>query len=116
MYAMTRLVSVLVMLALLVGAAAPLAAAALPETGMPVDICPMMDHTPQDEPCIGQPCPCHGNGSETSALPDGTRLALPEVESAAPLPATRANVAPSVQRNCQAGFRAAIDHPPHRAA
>ena len=109
---MTRLVSVLVVLSMLVGAAAPLAAAARPETGMPVDICPMMDHTPQDVPCIGQPCPCHGTGSETSTLPDGTRLAPPETGTAVPLPATWAGVAPAAVPDCESGFHAAVDHPP----
>lgn len=80
---------------------------------MPVDICPMMDHTPQDEPCIGQPCPCHGNGSETSTLPDGTRLALPEAGTAAPLPSTRVSLALLPVPDCEAGFRSAIDHPPN---
>lgn len=113
---MTRLVSVFVVMAMLVGAAAPLAAAARPATGMPVDICPMMDHTPQDEACIGQPCPCHGDGSDTSTLPDGTRLALPEVEAAAPLPAAGASVSPVVVPHGGAGFRASIDHPPNTHA
>lgn len=113
---MTRLVSVFVVMAMLVGAAAPLAAAARPATGIPVDICPMMDHTPQDEACIGQPCPCHGDGSDTSTLPDGTRLALPEVEAAAPLPAAGASVSPVVVPHGGAGFRASIDHPPNTHA
>ena len=113
---MTRLVSVLVVMAMLVGAAAPLAAAARPGTGMPVDICPMMNHAPQDEACVGQPCPCHGDGADTSTLPDGTRLALPEAEAAAPLPAAGASISPVVVARGGAGFRAAIDHPPNAPA
>lgn len=109
---MTRFVSLFVVLALLVGSAAPLAAAVRPETGMPMDICPMMDHTPKDEPCIGQPCPCHGNGTEQTTLPDGTRLALPEARATRSSCARVSVLAPSRVPDCEAGFLASIDHPP----
>jgi hypothetical protein len=113
---MTRLVSIIVALTLLAGAVAPAVAAAHPDTGMPMEICPMMDHTPQDEPCIGQPCPCHGSGGDATTLPDGTRLALPESQPSALTSAPSSCLPPAATPACDAGHRSRIDRPPSAAA
>ena len=109
---MTRLVSILVAVVLLMGSVPPLAAHQRVPDGSPGEVCPMMSHQPSSVPCVGEPCPCH-HGSDSSVLPDGVRLGVPEQT-----PATTAPLSPSMSRSIPidpapaAGFPSRVFHPP----
>jgi hypothetical protein len=111
---MRRPLSVIVTLALIAGAISPVAAHARVREGTSGDVCPMMSHRPASTPCVGEPCPCHHGSDDSSVLPDGVRLGIPERTPAiaAPLSPWASQLTPT-DSACAAGFPSSVFHPPH---
>ena len=108
---MRRVLSALLVLALLAATASSVVAHERVRSGAAGDICPMMSHQPSAKPCIGEPCPCD-HGSDSSVLPDGVKLAAPEPASVLTAPLTAWNAVNILDSTSADGFPSHIDHPP----
>ena len=109
---MTRIVALLVGLALLTEFSARASTARISTPNASGATCPMMAHrSPSEGPCIGVPCPCHNYPAGT-AVPNDSRVALLRVVVPLETPAASWTPASTLESRCVVGFPTRLDHPP----